>query len=94
MKKKSVSILKLFISLVILLGIVCFIIDFNRTQINLEPLFVIHTLYAQDGGSAVYYCFGYKVIKYVNYDFPQRKSNIVNMKIGTLFMKFDKENPF
>ena len=92
--QKSKGIKILFI--IILIWLAMFSIDFIRASNNQNPIFVLFTASIQDGGSAEFYCLGYKVIKYVSLDDSTigYKPKIINMKVGTYFMPFDKNNPF
>lgn len=93
MKKKSKRI-KLLLGIILIWGII-FSIDALRTTNKKNPIFVLFTASIQDGGSAEFYCLGYKIIKYVELVDSDNGYNprVINMKIGTYFMPFDKSNP-
>jgi hypothetical protein len=49
---------------IILIFLIFFAVDYKRAREDLLPLFAIKINTKNDGGNAVYYGFGYKVIKY------------------------------
>jgi hypothetical protein len=58
----------LLISLVILIPISIFIIDYKRAIKDMPPIFAIRTNLYKDGGTSIYLGFGYKVIDYNQLD--------------------------
>lgn len=52
----------IFMSIVIILGLLCFVIDFVRAKNQQEPIFCIRKTIYRDGGTKEFYGLGYKVI--------------------------------
>ncbi len=62
-----------------------FVTDFICVKNMKQPIFCISMVTYKDGGSAEYFGLGYKVIKYY-----EMSTNIVDFKIGSYFMRFQK----
>ena len=54
----------IFMSIVIILGLLCFVIDFVRVKNQQEPIFCIRKTIYRDGGTKEFYGLGYKVISF------------------------------
>ena len=88
--KKGLKILFIIIGIIIVLGIVFFVVDYNRVQKQEKPIFCIQNPAGiiSDGGTIEYFGLGYKVIDFhtlAGYD---------DIKIGSWFMyynDFDEE---
>ena len=88
--KKGLKILFIIIGIIIVLGIVFFVVDYNRVQKQEKPIFCIQNPAGiiKDGGTIEYFGLGYKVIDFhtlAGYD---------DIKIGSWFMyynDFDEE---
>ena len=84
--KKILKILFVLVGIVIILGVVFFVIDYNRVRKQENPIFCINNVTYKDGGTKEYLGLGYKVIDF----------NLVNgyddIKIGTWFMKYNDFN--
>lgn len=82
MKKVLKTIIIIFL-IIIFVGVIFFVIDFNKVIKNERPIFCIPYKDVNDGGTVIYLGIGYKVIDY----------NIINgydeIEIGNLFMKYD-----
>ena len=81
--KKGIKIFCIILITIIILGIVFFIVDYNRVKNNNTPMFCINTGTLRDGGSVEYLGLGYKVIEFNTLD------GYDDIKIGTWFMNYD-----
>ena len=82
--KKGLKILFIIIGIIIVLGIVFFMVDYNRVQKQEKPIFCIQNPAGimNDGGTIEYFGLGYKVIDFhtlAGYD---------DIKIGSWFMDY------
>ena len=82
--KKGLKILFIIIGIIIVLGIVFFVVDYNRVQKQEKPIFCIQNPAGimNDGGTIEYFGLGYKVIDFhtlAGYD---------DIKIGSWFMDY------
>ena len=80
--KKILKMIIMFCLIIILIGVIFFVIDFNKIIKNEKPIFCIPYKEANDGGTIIYLGLGYKVIDYniKGYD---------EIEIGNLFIKYD-----
>lgn len=83
--KKALKILFSIIGIIIVLGIVFFVVDYNRVQKQEKPIFCIQNPAGiiNDGGTIEYFGLGYKVIDFhtlAGYD---------DIKIGSWFMDYN-----
>ena len=83
--KKGLKILFIIIGIIIVLGIVFFVVDYNRVQKQEKPTFCIQNPAGiiNDGGTIEYFGLGYKVIDFhtlAGYD---------DIKIGSWFMDYN-----
>lgn len=83
--KKGLKILFIIIGIIIVLGIVFFVVDYNRVQKQEKPIFCIQNPAGiiKDGGTIEYFGLGYKVIDFhtlAGYD---------DIKIGSWFMDYN-----
>ena len=86
--KKGLKILFIIIGIIIVLGIVFFVVDYNRVQKQEKPIFCIQNPAGiiKDGGTIEYFGLGYKVIDFhtlAGYD---------DIKIGSWFMDYNDFN--
>ncbi len=81
--KKDTKILCIVLAIIIALGIIFFIFDYNRVKNNETPIFCINSATYRDGGSKEYLGLGYKVIDF------NRTNGYDVMKIGTWFMNYE-----
>ena len=83
--KKVLKILFIIIGIIVVLGVVFFIVDYNRVQKQEKPIFCIQNPAGiiNDGGTIEYFGLGYKVIDFNTLD------GYNDMKIGTWFMNYD-----
>ena len=83
--KKKIKILLIVLGVIIILGLIFFVVDYNRVKSKEKPIFCIHNPAGviNDGGTVEYFGLGYKVIDF----------NMLNgydeMKIGSWFMKYE-----
>ena len=86
--KKVVKVVCVFLVLVLILGVVFFIVDYNRVKNQEKPIFCITSPagMANDGGTMEYFGLGYKVIDF------NRISGYDEIKIGTWFMNYEDFN--
>ncbi len=103
--KKSVFI----ISIIFLIWIIFFIVDYNCAKKNKSPIFSIKINSYLDGGTTEYLGLGYKIIKYryFDHDYVEFQKNTKNLyipgpkepqyveysDIGTIFLKIEKKKP-
>ena len=83
--KKGLKILFIIIGIIIVLGIVFFMVDYNRVQKQEKPIFCIQNPAGiiSDGGTIEYFGLGYKVIDFhtlAGYD---------DIKIGSWFIDYN-----
>ena len=81
--KKDTKILCIVLAIIIALGIIFFIFDYNRVKNNETPIFCINSATYRDGGSKEYLGLGYIVIDF------NRTNGYDVMKIGTWFMNYE-----
>ena len=84
--KKGVKIVGIILGIIILLGIIFFVIDYNRAKNNEQPMFCIQIDEVNDGGTKIYLGLGYKVIDF------NTLSGFDDVKIGTLLINYDDFN--
>ena len=80
--KKGVKIVGIILGIIILLGIIFFVIDYNRAKNNEQPMFCIQIDEVNDGGTKIYLGLGYKVIDF------NTLSGFDDVKIGTLLINY------
>lgn len=83
--KKKIKILFIIIVTIVILGIIFFIVDYNRVKKQELPMFCIKSPAGVllDGGTVEYFGLGYKVIDF------NTLSGFDEIKIGTWFMKYE-----
>ncbi len=82
--KKVFKVIGIILGILIILGLIFFIIDYNRVENNERPIFCIENpAHIMDGGTAEFFGLGYKVIDF------HTISGFDYIKIGTWFMKYE-----
>lgn len=83
--KKWVKIVLIILVIILILGIVFFVIDYNRVQKQERPIFCISNPAGtyMDGGTVEYWGLGYKVIDF------HTLAGFDDIKIGTWFMNYN-----
>lgn len=81
--KKYLKHVGIIISLIVLLGIIFFAIDYNRAKGKEKPIFCILKDEVNDGGTRIYLGLGYKVIDF------HTINGFYETKIGSYFMKYE-----
>ena len=81
--KKFIKMILIVISIIIILGVIFFIVDYNRVKNNEKPMFCILEQEVNDGGTKIYLGLGYKVIDF------NTLSGFNKMKIGSYFMNYE-----
>ncbi len=83
--KKSFKIIGIILGVIIILGIIFFIVDYNRVQKQEKPIFCIKNPAGviRDGGTVEYFGLGYKVIDF------HTLAGFEDIKIGNWFMKYE-----
>ena len=81
--KKYLKYIGIVISLVALLGIIFFAMDFCRVNNKKNPIFCIKTKVYEDGGTREFLGLGYKVIDF------HTINGFYETKIGSYFMKYE-----
>ena len=87
--RKGIKVALIILGVIIILGLIFFIVDYNRVKNEEKPIFCINTATANDGGTKEYLGLGYKVIDF------NRLDGYDEVKIGTWSMKYeDFENEY
>ena len=83
--KKGLKILLIIIGIIIVLGIIFFVVDYNRVQKQEKPIFCIQNPAGiiNDGGTIEYFGLGYKVIDF------HTLAGYNDIKIGSWFMNYN-----
>ena len=83
--KKVLKILFIIIGIIVVLGVVFFIVDYNRVQKQEKPIFCIQNPAGiiNDGGTIEYFGLGYKVIDF------HTLAGFDDIKIGTWLMDYN-----
>ena len=81
--KKVIKIILIIIAIIIMLGVIFFIVDYNRVKNNEKPIFCILKQEVNDGGTKIYLGLGYKVIDF------NTLSGFNKTKIGSYFMNYE-----
>lgn len=81
--KSVIKIIFIVIAFIIILGVIFFLIDYNRVKDNEKPIFCILEQEVNDGGTKIYLGLGYKVIDF------NTLSGFDKMKIGSYFMNYE-----
>lgn len=81
--KKYLKYIGIIISLIVVIGIMFFVIDFNRVKNEQNPIFCIRTRIYEDGGTREFLGLGYKVIDF------HTINGFSETKIGSYFMKYE-----
>ena len=83
--KKGVKICFSIIGVIVILGIVFFVVDYNRVQKQEKPIFCIKNPAGEinDGGTVEYFGLGYKVIDF------NTLAGFDDIKIGTWSMDYN-----
>ncbi len=86
--KKSFKIIGIILGVIIILGIIFFIVDYNRVQKQEKPIFCIKNPAGaiKDGGTVEFFGLGYKVIDF------HTLTGFDDIKIGTWFMDYNDFN--
>ena len=62
--KKALKIVLILLAIIIVLGIICYAVDYNRVKEQKLPIFCIPMTIYSDGGTMEYWGLGYKVIDF------------------------------
>ena len=83
--EKWLKVIGIVLGIIIILGIVFFVIDYNRVQKQEKPIFCIQNPAGviSDGGTIEYFGLGYKVIDF------HTLAGFDDIKIGTWFMEYN-----
>ena len=86
--KKSLKVIGIVLGVIVILGIVFFVVDYNRVQKQEKPIFCIQNPAGiiNDGGTVEYCGLGYKVIDF------HTIAGFDDIKIGTWFMDYNDFN--
>lgn len=86
--KKSLKVFGIVLGVIVILGIVFFVVDYNRVQKQEKPIFCIQNPAGiiNDGGTVEYFGLGYKVIDF------HTIAGFDDIKIGTWFMDYNDFN--
>lgn len=86
--KKSLKVIGIVLGVIVILGIVFFVVDYNRVQKQEKPIFCIQNPAGiiNDGGTVEYFGLGYKVIDFHTIE------GFDDIKIGTWFMDYNDFN--
>ena len=87
--RKGIKVALIILGVILILGLIFFMVDYNRVKNGEKPIFCINTATANDGGTKEYLGLGYKVIDF------NRLDGYDEVKIGTWSMKYeDFENEY
>ena len=83
--KKLLKVIGIVLGIIVVLGMVFFIVDYNRVQKQEKPIFCIQNPDGgiMDGGTIEYFGLGYKVIDF------HTLAGFDDIKIGTWFMDYN-----
>lgn len=83
--KKSLKVIGIVLGVIVILGIVFFVVDYNRVQKQEKPIFCVQNPAGiiKDGGTIEYFGFGYKIIDF------NTLAGFDDIKIGTWFMEYN-----
>ena len=86
--KKSLKVIGIVLGVIVILGIVFFVVDYNRVQKQEKPIFCIQNPAGiiNDGGTVEYFGLRYKVIDF------HTIAGFDDIKIGTWFMDYNDFN--
>ena len=86
--KKGLKVIGIVLGVIVILGIVFFVVDYNRVQKQEKPIFCIQNPAGiiNDGGTVEYFGLGYKVIDF------HTIAGFDDIKIGTWFMDYNDFN--
>lgn len=86
--KKGLKIISSVLGIVIILGLIFFIVDYNRVKNNERPIFCIKNPAGTilDGGTVEFFGLGYKVIDF------HTIAGFDDIKIGSWFMEYNDFN--
>lgn len=86
--KKSLKVIGIVLGVIVILGIVFFVVDYNRVEKQEKPIFCIQNPAGiiNDGGTVEYFGLGYKVIDF------HTIAGFDDIKIGTWFMDYNDFN--
>ena len=84
----SLKVIGIVLGVIVILGIVFFVVDYNRVQKQEKPIFCIQNPAGiiNDGGTVEYFGLGYKVIDF------HTIAGFDDIKIGTWFMDYNDFN--
>ena len=86
--KKVLKVIGIILGVLIILGLIFFVVDYNRVKNNERPIFCIHNPAGamNDGGTVEFFGLGYKVIDF------RTLAGFDDLKIGTWFMDYNDFN--
>lgn len=84
--KKELKILFIVLGIIVVLGAIFFVIDYDRAKKQEKPIFCINIATYQDGGTKEYLGLGYKVIDFHTLE------GFDDIKIGTWFINYNDFN--
>ena len=86
--KKVLKVIGIILGVLIILGLIFFVVDYNRVKNNERPIFCIHNPAGamNDGGTVEFFGLGYKVIDF------RTLAGFDDIKIGTWFMDYNDFN--
>ncbi len=86
--KKGLKIISIVLGILIILGLIFFMTDYNRVKNNKRPIFCIKnpTGTIRDGGTVEFFGLGYKIIDF------HTISGFDDIKIGSWFMEYNDFN--
>lgn len=83
--KKALIVIGIILGIIIILGLIFFVVDYNRVKNNERPIFCISNPAGtiSDGGTVEFFGLGYKVIDF------HTLAGFDDIKIGTWFMDYN-----
>ena len=83
--RKALKVIGIILGIIIILGLIFFVVDYNRVKNNERPIFCISNPAGtiSDGGTVEFFGLGYKVIDF------HTLAGFDDIKIGTWFMDYN-----
>lgn len=81
--KKGIKVIAIILGIIVILGLIFFMVDYNKVKNNKSPIFCVLQAVANDGGTKIYLGLGYKVIDF------HTSAGFDDIKIGSWSMQYE-----
>lgn len=88
MKKKTIIIVGIILSVLVALGIITGYLDYKNVKNNIEPKYTLKTI-SNGGEKVTYWGLGYKVIRYTNNTPSEPFNHSKFIKFGSWLLRYD-----